>query len=278
MSQPETMTVIPQATSQPARRRTLRGPSQRTMLMSAAVLAASLLVATAGLATQLTDRVGGTLYGWGSNSRGQLGDGTTTNRSTPHAVPGMDDVIHVAGSYNHSLAVTSQGTVWAWGKNNHGQLGNNTFSDSLVPVQVLALTGVVQVSASDNHSMALTADGQVWTWGRGSNDALGDGSTEDRSVPATVPGLDGGVCHQRRGRRGQLLRDPGRRHTLGLGLERLRQPWHRTERFSGRAGQGGGPDRRRQCLVAMEAHHSDHRRRVRMGVGHQHWRRARHPV
>jgi alpha-tubulin suppressor-like RCC1 family protein len=191
MSQPETMTVIPQATSQPARRRTLRGPSQRTMLMSAAVLAASLLVATAGLATQLTDRVGGTLYGWGSNSRGQLGDGTTTNRSTPHAVPGMDDVIHVAGSYNHSLAVTSQGTVWAWGKNNHGQLGNNTFSDSLVPVQVLALTGVVQVSASDNHSMALTADGQVWTWGRGSNDALGDGSTEDRSVPATVPGLDG---------------------------------------------------------------------------------------
>ena len=68
----------------------------------------------------------GTVWAWGANYYGQLGDGSTTNRTTPVQVSGLTGVVAIAGGGNHSLALKSDGTVYAWGYNNRGQLGDGT--------------------------------------------------------------------------------------------------------------------------------------------------------
>jgi alpha-tubulin suppressor-like RCC1 family protein len=78
----------------------------------------------------------GTLWAWGSNSSGQLGDGTSMGSSTPVVVSNLSGVTSVAAGSAHSLALRS-GSVWAWGSNGFGQLGNGTSLDSHVPVQVV---------------------------------------------------------------------------------------------------------------------------------------------
>jgi alpha-tubulin suppressor-like RCC1 family protein len=82
----------------------------------------------------------GTVWAWGYNFFGQLGDGTTTQRTTPVQVPGLTGVIAVAGSSYHSLAVRNDGTVWAWGNNGYGQLGDGTSTQRTSPVQVSGLS------------------------------------------------------------------------------------------------------------------------------------------
>ena len=95
----------------------------------------------------------GTVWAWGYNAYGQLGDGTTTERHAPVQVSGLTDVVAVAGGYMHSLAVKSDGTVWAWGDDLVGQLGDGTTTDG-PPVQVSGLTDVVAVAGGYMHSLA----------------------------------------------------------------------------------------------------------------------------
>ncbi|HHT9106839.1 MAG TPA: RCC1 domain-containing protein [Candidatus Wujingus californicus] len=78
----------------------------------------------------------GTVWTWGSNSQGQLGDGTDDMRTTPVQVNGLSDVIAIAGGADHTLAMKSDGTVWAWGSNGNGQLGDGTYGDyKTTPIQ-----------------------------------------------------------------------------------------------------------------------------------------------
>jgi alpha-tubulin suppressor-like RCC1 family protein len=79
----------------------------------------------------------GTVWAWGRNQWGELGDGTTTSRSTPVQVAGLTAVVAVAAGQSHTLALRSDGTVWAWGGNGGGQLGDGTTLDRHTPVQVL---------------------------------------------------------------------------------------------------------------------------------------------
>jgi alpha-tubulin suppressor-like RCC1 family protein len=136
-------------------------------------------------------RSGGTVWAWGRNDSGQLGDGTTTGEGTPVQVTGLTGVVtQVAAGWDHSLALTSDGTVRAWGNNDHGQLGNNTSVGSLVPVQVPGLTGVTKISAGYGFSLALRSDGTVWAWGWNDKAQLGAFSKSPFSlVPVQVPGL-----------------------------------------------------------------------------------------
>ncbi|MGC9030112.1 MAG: RCC1 domain-containing protein [Desulfomonilaceae bacterium] len=83
----------------------------------------------------------GTVWAWGYNGYGQLGDGTTTNRLTPVQVSGLTNVVAIAAGGLHSLAKKSDGTVWAWGYNGYGQLGDGTTTNRLTPVQVSGITG-----------------------------------------------------------------------------------------------------------------------------------------
>src|SRR5207248_15835 len=114
----------------------------------------------------------GTVWAWGVNGYGQLGDGTTTNSSTPVQVRDLSGgylsgVVAVAGGDLHSLALKSDGTVWAWGYNGDGELGNGTTTNSSWPVQVRDLSGgylsgVVAVAGGNLHSLALKSDGTVY--------------------------------------------------------------------------------------------------------------------
>ena len=134
----------------------------------------------------------GTVWAWGSNSIGQLGDGTTTNRSSPVQVPGLTGVVAVAAGFAHTLALKSDGSLWVWGSNSSGQLGDGTTTYYRTsPVQVPGLTGVVAVAGGGYYSLALKSDGSVWAWGMNDYGQLGDGTKTNRSLPVQVPGLTG---------------------------------------------------------------------------------------
>ena len=130
----------------------------------------------------------GSVYGWGRNSSGQLGDGTTTNRNVPTQVDGLS-AVGVAAGGNHSLALTVEGTVAAWGSNAYGQLGDGTNSSATSPVEVADLDDVTAIAGGNYHSLAVDGDGTVWGWGFNGSGQLGDGTTTTRSTPVAVNGL-----------------------------------------------------------------------------------------
>ena len=157
-------------------------------------------------------REDGSVWAWGHNGWGQLGDGTYGDtiscnycRTTPVQVVGPDSVGHLkdiiaiaAGNY-FSLALKSDGTVWAWGSNSNGQLGDGTHGDTVwhtqtTPVQVVGpggegyLENVIAIAAGINNSLAITSDGSVWAWGNNYY-GIGDG-TNQSDVPSQVVGPD----------------------------------------------------------------------------------------
>jgi alpha-tubulin suppressor-like RCC1 family protein len=146
----------------------------------------------------------GTVWAWGWNAFGQLGDGTNDDKLKPTQVPGLTGVIAIAAGAYHSLALKADGTIWAWGYNVNGELGNNGSANALIPVQVVDAGGLgfnakvansqlaaIKIAAGSNHSFALKSDGTVWAWGSNLHGQLGDGSTTNRAVPVAVVGLDG---------------------------------------------------------------------------------------
>jgi alpha-tubulin suppressor-like RCC1 family protein len=137
----------------------------------------------------------GTLWTWGRGTEGQLGDGTTTNKSTPVQVAGTTWKQVAVGIF-HTAAVKSDGTLWTMGQNqigfNYGRLGDGTATTGRSsPVQTaVGGTNWKMVSCGYYHSTAIKTDGTLWVWGGGSNGQLGCGSTGDlKSTPVqTVAG------------------------------------------------------------------------------------------
>ena len=134
-------------------------------------------------------RSDGTVWGWGDNTRGQLGDGTATNRGLPVQMSGLTNVTAIAGGHYHSLALRSDGTVWSCGWNVYGTLGDGTTTDRRTVVNVVGLTDVIAIAGGQNHSLAIKSDGTVGAWGYNSWGSVGDGTTTDRWTPVQVPGL-----------------------------------------------------------------------------------------
>src|SRR5439155_650095 len=131
---------------------------------------------------------------WGGNFSGQLGDGTTTNRSTADLVDGLRIVTGVAAGNAHSCALTGAGAVKCWGYNDYGQLGDGTTTERHTPDFVDGSTHLVTaVAAGFYHTCALTDPGAVKCWGYNGYGQLGDGTTASRSTPDFVDGLTHGV-------------------------------------------------------------------------------------
>jgi YD repeat-containing protein len=130
----------------------------------------------------------GTVWALGYNGSGQLGDGTTTNRSTPVQVPGLTHVTEVSAGGSNSFALLPGGVVWGWGNNGSGQVGDGTTTNRPSPVQ-LALTGVTGVYGGGQANYARLADGTAVGWGYSGNGQVGDGTTTTRLSPVPLPGL-----------------------------------------------------------------------------------------
>ena len=132
----------------------------------------------------------GTLWAWGWNSYGQLGDGTKEHKNTPVQI-GSGYASVSAGS-EYTVAIKTDGTLWAWGSNGYGQLGDGTggggysdrSGDKNTPVQIGM--GYASVSAGDNHTVAIKTDGTLWAWGGNGFGQLGDGTYEYKSIPVQI--------------------------------------------------------------------------------------------
>ncbi|HEX7587037.1 MAG TPA: RCC1 repeat- and reductase domain-containing protein [Anaerolineae bacterium] len=140
----------------------------------------------------------GTVWAWGGNFAGQLGDGTWTNSVTPVQVSGLTSVTMLGGRGYHNLAVKSDGTVWAWGWNKYGALGHDTSASpcpppnplygscSNVPVQVIGVTNPLTVTGGGFFSLALMPDHTLLAWGQGNHGELGDGAYASQATPVQV--------------------------------------------------------------------------------------------
>jgi hypothetical protein len=142
----------------------------------------------------------GTVWVWGSNESGQIGNGTNTgNAQVPYQVTNLSDVEFIAAGGNHCLVLKSDGTVWGWGDNSRGQLGDNTITNHYAPIQVKGhsnvgyLDDIIAIAAGTTHSLALKNDGTVWVWGENSTGQGGQGSTatDYYETPIQVKGQNG---------------------------------------------------------------------------------------
>ncbi|HEY5974547.1 MAG TPA: chitobiase/beta-hexosaminidase C-terminal domain-containing protein, partial [Geobacteraceae bacterium] len=144
----------------------------------------------------------GTVWAWGDNSGGQLGDNSTTQQLTPVQVTGITNVTTVAAGSFFTLAVKNDNTAWAWGSNASGQLGDDSTTNRLTPTQVSGLTNGIAITAGAGHTMALKSDGTVWAWGSPDNGQLGYDNTQkmplqslinlDATPPQTIADTPGG--------------------------------------------------------------------------------------
>ena len=211
----------------------LRTAPQRWMLV-AAVMCMVLIAPVSALATTATAISAGLFHTceltsagavecWGDDESGQLGDGTTTNKTTTVAVSGLSGgVTAISAGGFHTCAVTSAGAVECWGDNGYGQLGDGTTTSKMTPVPVSGLSsGVVAISAGTYHTCALTSAGAVKCWGDNGYGDLGDGTTIKRARPVAVSGLSSGVIAISAGLLAPCAADRRRRDEV-LGRKRIR--------------------------------------------------------
>jgi uncharacterized repeat protein (TIGR02543 family) len=160
-----------------------------------------------GAREAITLKADGTVWTWGYNCNGQLGDGysgqagnvCTHNSPVPVQVLGqggsgyLENIVAVMGGEQHNVALKNDGTVWVWGDNNEDQLGNGDGANSTTPIQVDGLSSVVMLASRGYHSVAVKSDGTVWDWGSDLYGALGNGLSIQQptyTTPLEVQGVN----------------------------------------------------------------------------------------
>ncbi len=170
----------------------------------------------------------GTIDCWGSNLRGGLGDGTTTNSPTPVKVLTITDATAISTNGYTACALLSTGGIQCWGDNGYGQLGDGSTTNSAVPVTVKGITTAAAIFVDSNQTCALLTGGSVECWGNNEVGQLGDGTTTSSALPVTVSGVTTATTFSNGGESPCVLLIGGSIECWGAG-------------FSGQLGDGSPP-------------------------------------
>ena len=158
-------------------------------------LSSGVLALAAGSEHTCAVTAAGGVVCWGENSRGELGDDSTTDRHAPVDVKGLSSgVVALAAASRHTCARTAAGAVVCWGNNGSGQLGDGSYVESHVPIAVKGLPSTVTaIAAGGGHTCAVTSAGALLCWGDNGSGELGIDSMASSPLPAPVKGLSSGV-------------------------------------------------------------------------------------
>lgn len=127
----------------------------------------------------------GTLWAWGKNQYGQLGNGNKQDQSTPIQIGADNDWDEINTGYHFSIAKKKDGTLWSWGSNLFGQLGFGDHTDRLVPKKISNMVWT-KFTTGNVHCVAIRNDGSLWAWGNNINGQLGDGTTNESVAPKMI--------------------------------------------------------------------------------------------
>jgi len=155
------------------------------------IVAVSRAMVSAGAWHTVAIREDGSLWAWGLNSSGQLGDGTASNRHSPVRIGTSTDWLVVSVGSSHTVGIREDGSLWAWGLNSSGQLGDGTTSNRYSPVRIGTSTDWLAVSASSSHTVGIREGGSLWAWGDNEGGQLGDGTTMRRLSPVRIGAATG---------------------------------------------------------------------------------------
>ncbi len=141
---------------------------------------------SAGFTHTLGIKSDGSLWAWGANTSGQLGNGTNLSSNIPVRVGTANDWVDISAGEYHSLAIKSNGTLWAWGRNVYGTLGDGTNTDRNVPVQITTHTDWIGVAAGGEFSIGIKSNGHIWGWGYNGNGEVGTYFSNNPNVPLQI--------------------------------------------------------------------------------------------
>lgn len=211
-----------------------------------AVSGTNLSIIVAGNSHTLGFKTDNTIWAWGLNRYGQLGDGTTDNRTTPRRIGTDSDWLTIAAGLDHTLGIKLNNTLWSWGYNYYGQLGNGIGPNRTTPRQAGIDSDWVSGSARGYYSLGVKTNNTIWSWGYNYYGQLGLGDSGDgtqRNTPTRI-GADSDWVTVIAG------------YSHGLGLKSNNTLWSWGYNYYGQLGlgdSGNGKDRNTPCSVGADS-------------------------
>jgi len=143
----------------------------------------------AGYAHAVALKSDGTVWTWGDNTSGKLGDGSTSPRDFAAKIPTLSNVVSIAAAALFNFALDKDGKVWGWGNNGGGALGTGSVTNQPRPFLIIAMTNVISFNGGDGHSVLILTDGTVKASGLNSDGQLGNGTNSNSRRPVVTVGI-----------------------------------------------------------------------------------------
>lgn len=141
---------------------------------------------SAGQSYTVAIKTDGSLYVWGDNTFGQLGDGTKVDKLVPTRIGIENNWDSVVASHTYTVAIKTNGALYAWGCNDKGQFGDGTIVDKYVPTRIGTANDWASVTVGEEHTVAIKTDGSLYAWGNNEHGELGDGTKVNKHIPTRI--------------------------------------------------------------------------------------------